>query len=279
MDGFYSQLEFDLNSRLNFIAQENLSQTEVLELSIKESSSTIKKLKAYIMKKKFSSQEEEIAFFKTVKPKFLSKFHYYYTAYNIHIHKPGQCKAIVKDYYEREQKKLKNFIDDHREFYKYYKTESTYLDSKYFVRNQLDYKLCLADFHFEMDPKFNAAMDYLVSRFLARELLEIYITEQLELLDRTQADSPKSATPDFGMNWTASKASLAELIYALHSAGAVNNGSVGIRDLSACFSKIFNIEMGDIYRTYQDIKSRSNSTLFLQSLKEHLEEKIREEVN
>jgi len=42
-------------------------------------------------------------------------------------------------------------------------------------------------------------------------------------------------------NWTESNASLVELIYALQSLGAINNGNIEINELAQIFEKMFNI--------------------------------------
>src|SRR5690606_2959581 len=94
----------------------------------------LSKLKEFVLKRGFKSTEEEIHFFKRLKPVILAKLIYYNAIYKIETKKPyGNGKAIKK-YIDNELTKLKRYFDNNLEFYKYYRTNSTYLDEKYFVR-------------------------------------------------------------------------------------------------------------------------------------------------
>lgn len=71
--------------------------------------------------------------------------------------------------------------------------------------------------------------------------------------------------------WTANKTDLVELIYALHTTGAINSGTADIKEMASVCERLFNIELGDYYRTYLEIRSRKiNQTKFLDKLKESL---------
>jgi hypothetical protein len=67
--------------------------------------------------------------------------------------------------------------------------------------------------------------------------------------------------------WTGSKTDLTELIYALHSSGAINSGTADIKELASAFEQIFNIELGNYYHTFIEIRARKSSkTKFLDML-------------
>ncbi|WP_417888065.1 RteC domain-containing protein [Zunongwangia sp.] len=94
---------------------------------------------------KFENQYDEILFFKYTKPKFVSKLIYYNQIYKIETRRPYGGKRVLRKYLLKELNKLKCFFDDQLEFYKYYRTGSTYLDHKYFVRNKHDIKFNLSN--------------------------------------------------------------------------------------------------------------------------------------
>ena len=79
------------------------------------------------------------------------------------------------------------------------------------------------------------------------------------------------------LQWTDSKSSLIELIYALHTNRSINEGNCDIRELTAHFEQAFNVKINDIYRSFQDIKSRNTKTKFIDSLKASLQMKIDED--
>ena len=86
-------------------------------------------------------------------------------------------------------------------------------------------------------------------------------------------DSEKSPIPQSVGNfrWTESKVALVELIYALHSSKAINDGKSELNSLIALFEKIFNIDLGDYSRTFIDVRSRKKERArFLDFLKQHL---------
>lgn len=64
-------------------------------------------------------------------------------------------------------------------FYSYYRTNSTCLDHTYFVRGKYDIKLSLDTFYFETDHSFSTSQDYKVAKFIANDLIEDYLEDQL----------------------------------------------------------------------------------------------------
>src|SRR5690606_17226230 len=108
------------------------------------------KLKDYVLKTGFKNQQEEIHFFKNIKPKFIAKLIYYNTVYKIETKKPQGAKA-AKKYLNEELNKLKSYFDNNLEFYKYYRTNNTFIDDKLFLRGKYDIKLSLDTFCFEAD--------------------------------------------------------------------------------------------------------------------------------
>ncbi len=77
------------------------------------------------------------------------------------------------------------------------------------------------------------------------------------------------------LSWTSSKTDLIELIYALQSNGSVNSGTAEIKEMASGCEQIFNLDLGNYYHTFEEIRSRkSNRTKFLDHLKESLEKRI-----
>jgi RteC protein. len=179
----------------------------------------LSKLKEFVLKRGFKSTEEEIHFFKRLKPVILAKLIYYNAIYKIETKKPyGNGKAIKK-YIDNELTKLKRYFDNNLEFYKYYRTNSTYLDEKYFVRGKYDVKLSLDTYYFETDHNFTTSHDYKVAKIIANDLIQVYLEDQLNNTNK-RMKSEKSQ-----LNWTGSKTALTELIYALYAQGVFDNGN------------------------------------------------------
>ena len=152
---FIANLESELESRLLFLSLESDKPLKRAEESMLEINSTLKKLKSFVLRTKFPSDSEEIDFFKNRKPLILSKLIYHNEVYRIETRKPSGGEKMIRKYYQTELIKLKEFFEENVDFYGYYRTHSTYLDHKYFVRRKLDVKLSLDAFVFESDARFS----------------------------------------------------------------------------------------------------------------------------
>lgn len=226
--------------------------------------------KSFILNRGFESLDEEIQFFKHQKPVIVSKLIYYNAIYKIETKKPYGAKPIRK-YLNKELKKLKRFFDHNLEFYKYYRSNNSYVDEKFFVRGKHDIRLWLDTFYFEADHRFSTSHDYKVAKIIANDLIQVYIEDQLNSNHTKVSDNSL-------LNWTASKTALTELIYSLHSQGVFENGNADIKLIAKTFESAFNIDLGDFYHTFMELKARKiNRTKFLDSLCEALIKKMEEQ--
>ena len=234
-------------------------------------------LKKYIGKHKFRTQSEEIKFFKHGKPQFISKLIFLISIYNIHSRMPKGGEKIVRKYLHHELQNLRRYFDNNLDFYKYYRTGSNYLDHKYFVRGKYDIRLTLDTFYFETDPLFSTSHDYKVAKIIANDLLQVYLEDTISSLERKDTIMATQDFPKVKLYWTESKTALIELIYALHSQGAIDNGKADIKDIAAVFEHFFGIELGDYYRTFLEIRIRKTGrTKFIDSLKHSLIKRMEE---
>jgi hypothetical protein len=67
------------------------------------------KLKEYVLKTGFKNKQEEIHFFKHIKPHFIAKLIYYNAFYKIESKKPNETKS-AKKFFETELKKSKSSL-------------------------------------------------------------------------------------------------------------------------------------------------------------------------
>lgn len=261
----------NLNEQLNFIDLEIDNSIKKCEKAIEIILASIANLKKVILKSNFKSDLEEIHFFKDIKPQFTSRLVYYNAVYNIETKKPNGGNRILKKYYNNELIKLKAFFDNELEFYKYYRSGSTYLDYKYFLRGKFDIKMSLDSYYFETDTDFSTSHDYKVAKILANDLIQLYLENQLIMIDNKDSSEKLQVNHKIKQTWTGSKVALIELLYALHSEKVFNNGTSDLKDIAEYFEKIFEIDLGQYHRAFLEIRMRkSDQTKFLNSLKEKL---------
>lgn len=265
------QLLANLNEQINFIDLEIDNPIHKCEKAIEVILASIVNLKKIILKSSFKSEQEEIHFFKDVKPQFTSRLIYYNAVYNIEMKKPNGGNRILKKYYNNELLKLKAFFDNELEFYKYYRSSNSYLDYKYFLRGKFDIKLSLDSYYFETDTDFATSHDFKVAKILANDLIQLYLENQLIMMDNKDNSEKSQHKPNIKLIWTGSKVALTELLFALHTEGTFNNGATDLKDIAEYFEHIFEIDLGQYRRTFLEIKARKNDrTKFITTLNEKL---------
>ena len=104
---FYNEALTNLEDGLNALERDNDNVVERSELAIKMCKKSIDELKLYFKKQKTYSQEQEINFFKEVKPLFVSKLVYYMKLYKMEANLVVASPKIKKNTYTLELKKVK----------------------------------------------------------------------------------------------------------------------------------------------------------------------------
>lgn len=284
-DGILKKIVDEITSELGIVQQnidnEDSCFVENLNHSIESYENTFDRLKTFVSEYTFASEKEEILFFKETKPQLFCKLIYYQKVCIIETMAPAGSNCAQKLYLEKELENLKSFFDKNIDFYKYYRSGSTYLDHYYFLRGKHNIQMSVESFYFERDPRFSTNCDFKVAKILANELLRIYLNTELLKFERPlyQLHEP-IVFPQVKHTWTDSKTALVELIYAIYVKGSFDNGKIDIKELTDYFCKVFNIDVGDAYRTYLNLRIRKESrTLYLDSLIKSLIRKMDDDDN
>jgi len=268
MTKFFNETLHKLETEITEIEAESCFQK--VEAIINLIVNSLSELKEYVLKNEFQDKEEEIRFFKYQKPVIVAKLIFYNAIYKIETRRPYGNKR-TKKYFVKELKKLKRFFDNNLDFYKYYRSNNSFVDEKFFVRDKHDIRLWLDTFYFEADHRFSTSHDYKVAKIIANDLIQVYLEDRLNNINQKKVS-------DNSLKWTASKTALTELIYALYSHGVFNNGNTDIKLIAKTFEDAFNIELGDFYHTFMELKARKiNRTKFLDNLCEALIKKMDEQ--
>ena len=76
----------------------------------------------------FQDANDEISFFKDIKPSILSKLIYFSDIYLLELRKPNGSKEVLKEHYKKKQTAITEFCNANLDFYQYYRSKSTHLD-------------------------------------------------------------------------------------------------------------------------------------------------------
>lgn len=267
----------NLDSALDFLETEQEDILSKAEEGILIAKRALEQLRNSIAKKKFKNKIDEIHFFKHIKPQVFSKLIYYQKLFNIESKRPRSSNKSQIKYFNKQIDRLQDYFNDNLEFYHYYRRGATSLDEHYFVRGKIDIRLFPNTFSFFIDDKFSTSHDSTVATIIAYDMLIVYLKTEIDKLENnsgmeTMVNSHQKQSRLF---WTANKTDLIELIYALHSTGAINSGTADIKEMATACENLFNIDLGDYYRTYLEIRSRkTNQTKFIDKLKDTLVNRI-----
>lgn len=273
MREFYTRLSGKIQTELYSI------DLEGCDISIKDSVRMIKyledclsKLRDYFVGLKSLIPEDEIVFFKEMKPEVLGLLLYFNKIHNIELKRPIGSNETQTEYYDKELKSLTYFFDRNLDFHQYYRANSTHLDEYYFVRGKSDHQLCADSAHYILDPLFSTGYDYKVAKIICNEMLRIYLNKKKHFLEKQEIiRKNKKLLPEINLKWTGSKADATELGYSIRDSGVINNGNVDIKEIMNFMEISFDIDLGDYYRTYIALKSRKKDrTPFLNKLIEAL---------
>ena len=222
----------------------------------------------------FASLQEEIFFFKQVKPVLVKQ--YLLADWFRDIHEEHTVYAFQKERFVRKRiDKVERFFRRKKNFYAYLQRGDEHLDEKYFTRLKQD-RMHKKDF-FNYDFRTTCSHGLLLAKIGAYEQIRILCLQYLS--DGIQLPS-QDLVKESGetLKWTGTRTDAAELLYALYFSGAVNYGDATVQKLAAVFDSVFQTQLStNIYRDFIDIKNRKKETAkFLNKLAVRLNEQIDE---
>ncbi len=253
------------NSEIKELYSFRTKNDERADLIIEKSDALLGQLRTTFENQGFTCNQEEIEFFKEIKPKIIAQRIANSMLLDLYLK-----QHVGKDEHESNKveklEKLKSYFSEYQEFYKYMKSGNCGRDNLYFTleatKNDMITKI-LPD----IDRNFSTGYDMLLANMYAYDIL----IEKAESLDENEYK------PIPQLTWTLHKYDLVELILALHSYKAFNNGKTDLKEVASAIGQIFNMNLNDINRASFSIKNRKKETTkFLYDLAGNLNQIISE---
>ncbi|WP_169304440.1 RteC domain-containing protein [Pedobacter frigoris] len=277
---FYDALYSQLCTALSLILSGHSDPVKRLSAAMAEIGKILSLLREKVLSIPFPSNEIEILFFKTIKPKFLAQKIFHFELYGLDMNSPVGTKDMLLAYYNIELAYIERFFSLHAAIYHYYRTRGREMDSMYFVRG-VEIPLVLIPEMPEIDPLYSTSMDHLFAKFMAYELLQKEILKRIGLLDGSLVAVPALADlPDFGIKWTGKIVNLGELIYGLYYTGQFNNGNAQLAEIVTLFEQMFQVKIKDVHHTFGEIRERkvSSPTKFIDSMAASIRQRVDEDL-
>ena len=143
-------------------------------------------LRSHIQRFPFESEQEEIYFFKYVKPRFYAAWLFVFEKHRMEISLPKGTQEMRKRFLQEEFDLLQRYFQQNQFYYHYYRSEATELDTLCFLRDSGVRMITVPEIS-ELEQSFSTACDLLFARFMAYEQLQEYI---LSLMDPAQTAAP-----------------------------------------------------------------------------------------
>jgi len=130
----------------------------------------------------FVNTDEEIHFYKNVKPKFTSYIEYSIILYQALSFAPADSNEFLATFWEGEEKRLDRFVEKHSEFVKYYNSGCTYRDLQYFLPANDNLVRLKVSKPYDLGSEYKTSHDHLVAGFLAQLMYHEYVLKKLKTL-------------------------------------------------------------------------------------------------
>lgn len=237
-------------------------------------SKAIAELNSKLITHEFQSTEEEIHFFKSLKPQLLAEQHYHFKRAQILQDCQHISKAKRDAYLQNKIALIDSFFLDNREFSTYLSLDKTHRDTEYFVRlstrstTNLDYNLV------DKDARTTCEKGHTIGKILSKKKLLIYL--QSLLAEDPLLNMSAGLQVIGNLNWTGTQTEAIELIYALKTAGLLDDT---ISRIAEVLGQAFGFQSLDTYKTWQKIKERKlEPTKLMSKLQRSLAKQIKQEL-
>ena len=236
----------------------------------------LKEIHKWLKKYVFLSIQEEIYFFKELKPRMVSKLLFYKELLKLEASLPPSKKKKRK-HYEELLTTIHQYVVTNKDFYEYYRSRTFFRDEDLFVRHCykdiIRYDCCLINF----DSKLSTSHDFNVAIIIANDMFTSYLENKLDELNGKCKFNNSQLEHKF--NWTGTKVDMTELVYAFQATGCINKGNFDLKELAVFLGTMFNVEIdSNLYGNYSDIKSRKVlKTRFISTMSDKLIEKMNKE--
>lgn len=209
-------------------------------------------LKSIVLSVPFTNEEEEMHFFKHVKPQFHCLLIYYSKVYDLELRRPVGQQSAIQQFYVRELLKVDLFFESHVSFFEYYRSGAVDRDRQYFLRSAPSPHPVVYR-NIDEDRNFNTPMDYLVSKMRANDLLVLYFDKSI---NNTDDDTKPAIGKSEKLFWTTKDISFYEVVYFFHANDWINGGRATATAIARALGKAFNKRVDHISKKLEEIRLR-----------------------
>lgn len=273
LENYVNRLISNVEEELNRMPDAT-NQLKLFTLKASLYSQAIKELNNKIIQHEFQDLNEEIHFFKYLKPKLLSQQHYCFHRAQILQECHNLSKCGRDEILSAKLSAIDSFFKIHHKFCTYHEMGHTHKDNRYYVRmsnrafHNLDYNLADKDF------RTTCEKGHILGKIHSKKLLSKYLQKVIHL--EPLHDMTKGLPIVSTLKYNGTPTELVELVYALKEAGLVDDN---ISRISEVLGRVLGISEINTYKIWQKIKERKiDQTRLLTKLQKSLTKRIKQEI-
>lgn len=219
-----------------------------------------------ILSSGFKSQEEEIFFYKVFQPQLNGLLIFYKVKSRIELMQSNCTDVELKSLIVNNIQHVKQQFENQPEFVTYLNSGDTARDMHYFTANANSFN----SFSLTPDQQCSNGYDLIAAYVYAHRLL----LEEFNLA----ANCSWSKASSSNLNWTMDKVAFVELISGLYTLNVINGGNIELKTIAYELSKVFQIDVKDIYGKRKEIKARKGERFkFLKQMISALENEFEDD--
>lgn len=266
----FEDLYLKFVAALGSVVSTGLNPMKVLSIYLALIREYMGSLREKALNAKFS-QEDEIWFFKYLKPRFTSEQIFRMEVYTIEMEKPVGTADVLQAYFEDELVTIQRFLKKQNHVYHYFRAQLTALDHLYFIRGADVSALPLPE-PLEHDELFSTAMGELFARFIAYERLQEYLLEKImnPISLSTTFDLQERRKKSREMRWTGDSINLVEVGFSWYDTGQLNDGKASIAEIFEWMEENLKVVIGKPHRRFDEIygRKRLSKTDYIDRMKD-----------
>ncbi|MDR2272016.1 MAG: RteC domain-containing protein [Sphingobacterium sp.] len=275
MENFTMTLLSELTADLQKLAVTSENKLQQAERSFNAAEKAISRLREFIADYTFKSPDEEIRFFKEIKPEFQKELIYNEEVLYIESNCPVGAHKARKIFIDRALTRIQSYFEKHNFIYNYCRSGETSLDNIFFVRSPKPIPLTPVSFS-DIDPEFSNPHSYKVAKLKAFEEVRDYLNglqRKNNTGDNFQDELLKESKQQ--VVFTGPKAALEEALLGMNEKGWFNYGNFPAKRLFQAFEILLNIKLSDPSRSLIAMSIRKKGyTPYIDKMKDALEQRI-----
>jgi hypothetical protein len=253
-------------SGLNLFGTDALMQ---IESALHLVNNAIDSIEIEIDQKGFATVEDEIYFFRNIRPELYALQIAYSELRKIELLRHFYNKKNFKNIIKQKLQFVQDHYIDYPEFTRYFNSKTTQDDKRYFIRSSGSTIDCIPLFS---NSKNSTGYDVLASYILAHQLLVDHFNKKDQRIQNVSASSK--------VNWNMRKVDFVELVSGIYAMSSQNNSEIDLKTLCSVLGPVFNVEIRNVYGKRNEIKERKGERFkyirqMLDILERDFDEKIR----